>query len=481
MPQRPDRHSRAAAHHHEEAVRLQQHWAAAAGLYREGEAREGESANDHNSAAHSKTVLAAPDLVGNESDHPVVVRGMVDLGEAMEHLHLFNCWRGLWATVGRFYNDLDVWGGWCFTLGGLLFALAPWLHKNGHVRGTTADWLLMAGVLIFLCAKVCVELRAVYATFWERPTKRPGSAFHIGVLTLTLGGLHFLATTALDIAGYARAASWNAFLSSCWFLVGTFVFLLDGAANFKRPFHDFENLYFHGSLALFLGSVFFMFSSTCDLSGVRDFSVDPAAADPYRDKEFCSAAVVAWFNILGGVGYLVGGLFLLAFGYFELWDAKQGPDPRCYNHHGQPAPHPFRPREGTAYEHEDPAPSSRFPHHGRFADKDVRRYMEMYQDAARADACKSDAFDNNIWRRGRAGSAEAVAERQKPEGREAREEGHLERPFGPHPDSTAAHFLDEQQDFADDVAEHHRQRDALEGGSRRAVRNTFRGDLAQGW
>ncbi|EDQ84365.1 uncharacterized protein MONBRDRAFT_39321 [Monosiga brevicollis MX1] len=313
-----------------------------------------------------------PDFEGNATEHRGVVHTMLFMDTTMNHLHIFKSWRTLWRNVGRYYNDLDVWGGWCFVVGSILFTLGPWLSKNKHVSADGSSIILMVGVVLFLFAKIFVELRAIYATLWERKTRRPGTAFHVSVISLTVGGLFFLATTILSLRDDPRSASWCSFLSAVGFLFGTFVFSIDSAAQFSRPlFAQLSNFYYWGALGLFLGSVFYIFSTTCDLSGVRDYGAVSTAAS-FAPLELCSESMVAWFNILGGLLYTLGSVFFLVFAYDELYEARRGPDPRCVDRNGIRAPHPFRPREGTKHEHHDPQPDlERFPQHHAHATRTV--------------------------------------------------------------------------------------------------------------
>ncbi|EDQ84364.1 uncharacterized protein MONBRDRAFT_34744 [Monosiga brevicollis MX1] len=302
--------------------------------------------------------LPRPDFVGNAHAHKGVVHTMLIMGRTMRHLRVFNSWRGLWRSVGRYYNDLNVWGGWLFVLGGLLYFLGPLLLMQEVIDHDGAVYVSVAGVVAFLLAKLFVEARAIYSTLWDRPSRRPGSAYHTGVLSLTLGGLFLLAYAIFYLQRHPVAASWNWFCSCAWFLIGTFIFLVDSADHFQRPLWTrIVNSYFWGSLALFIGSVFYMISGTCNLNGIRDLQA-PIQGDPFARRDVCSESLVIWFDLLGGFFYFVGAILFLVFAYGELWDAEQGVDPRCITRSGEGAPHPFRPREGTSGEPADPQPDT---------------------------------------------------------------------------------------------------------------------------
>eukprot|EP00050_Salpingoeca_kvevrii_P002208 m.188858 g.188858 ORF g.188858 m.188858 type:complete len:455 (+) comp10560_c0_seq1:511-1875(+) len=307
--------------------------------------------------------IANPDFEHN--NHTGVVNAMIAMDDAMEYMGLFRVWKRFWRTAGRAYNLLDIWGGICFVLGGLSFTLGPWLEKDGYVSSSTADYILIVGVIFYILAKLFVEIRAIYATLWQRPHMRPGAVFHFSITTLMLAGLFFLTALILSLESLPIASGWSNFTSCLFFLTGNFSFLMDSAALFKRPFSHLGNTYFFNALSLFLGSVFFQLAACCNISIVRHYSAPPG--QEFADVALCTTDFTEWNNTLGGLFYLLGGIFSLIFALHEYAEALLGPDPRCINRYGGRNPHPYRPHEGTAREHEDEGPDhERFPSHREY-------------------------------------------------------------------------------------------------------------------
>lgn len=261
----------------------------------------------------------------------------------MRYRNVYRCCPLFWKLVGRTYRDLDVTAGILFIIGSTGFAVVPisQAYQSSHTRDL--DIFMIVSVILFLLAKFLLEIRAIYANLWKRSHQRPSAYYHLAIWVLIVAGLLFMFVPALHILNSvktARIQGWFAFWSGWGFLIGTALFTWDGWLLLKEPFWTkVENLYFHGSFVLMLGSVFFVFTGFCASPVGSDY--DSKYASGVKSKtSSCSIVAQDWLNGIGGILFFAGSVLFLIFALDEMKKMYAGPDPRVICRHQYEIAHP---------------------------------------------------------------------------------------------------------------------------------------------
>ena len=280
---------------------------------------------------------------------------------SMRFIHLYDALPGFWEFIGRHYPFWDIIGGICFLIGSILFTIPPLVEISRSELDrdiTRSDLIFLAGVIILTVGKAFIETKAMYSEFWERPAKRAGWTYHVGVLLFFIGGVLFGGAVFFELSKRFNAGIWLGLWSGVFFAVGGAVFIVNSIEKelVTKSLWDFHNFTIYVSVFLMAGGVFYVFSEACALN----IGKKAPESVQFEDIEFCSYAGVKWFSLFGGVGFIIGSGALLVFGIFEYVESLQGEDPRTVTHYGEKRAHPFRPREGTRKEHLDPQPSKRY-------------------------------------------------------------------------------------------------------------------------